>query len=445
MDAWNRLCSWGLAMTLATSQACVAEPLYEQIPAFHAYIIGDVAGHVTLEHQPLANAVPASALKAVTALLAYKVLGPDYTFNTTLWVTKNAGKIQDAVLKGSGDPTLTSADLEQLLAPLKGQTLPGILYVDMSAYQLPEYSTNIMRYDLGCFDARPHTAFNVDGNLFNLQVCETSAGISATDECGQTHLVNVILHEGPTNLATLWTLDGLKVRGKLNKQEPTALHPVAPERQGPYLTQKIQAVLKKLEITATVRLTKEAETLPPCQELVNTHCSAPLKEFLPPALKISDNFVFEALYLRMIHDHALQPITDWHEGDPVIKALVKTHFNVDLSQALIVDGSGLSRHNQLSARAFYDLLCQGAHIPEFVTALAKPGEALSSLVTRTDLPPQVRAKTGYMLGIIALCGYTVDDQGRPTQAFAVISNNVPGSPAVMRTIHDQFLKEHLGR
>ncbi len=445
MDMWNRFYAASVAMTLATSPACVAEPLYEQIHAFHAYIMGDVAGHVTLEHHALANVVPASALKAVTALLAYKVLGPDFTFTTTLSVTKSGGKVQDAILKGSGDPTLTSQDLEQLLTPLKGKTLPGTLYVDMSAYQLPEYSTNIMRYDLGCFDARPHTAFNLDGNLFNLHITQAGLCVKATDDLGQEHLSAITLHEGATNIATLWTLDGLKVLGKLNKTELTALHPVAPERLEPYLTQKIQAVLKKLQITATLRLTKDAKILPTGQELLGTHHSAPLKAFLPPALKISDNFVFEALYLRMIHDHASAPITDWHEGDSVIKALAKTHFQVDLGPALIVDGSGLSRHNQLSARAFYDLLCAGANIPEFVASLAKPGEALSSLATRTDLPPHIRAKTGYMLGIVALCGYSVDDQEHPTQAFMVVANHVPGSPAEMRKVHDAFVKEHLGR
>ena len=443
MGAWRFLSAVSFALVLANPQVCTAEPLYEAIPAFHAYLIGDVKGHVIAENQSLANGVPGSALKVVTALLAYQALGADYTFKTTLSLTHRAGTMRDGVLRGSGDPTLTSQDLEKLFEPLKGQSFPGTLYVDLSPYQLPEYSTNIMGYDLGSFDARPLSALNVDGNLFNLRLTATRGKVQAIDDFGKKPLVQVTLHEGPTQLASLWSPEGLKIMGKMNAQEASALRPVAPHRQAPYLTEKLKAVLKKLHIKATVKLTKDPQPLPSGQVLFATHESRPLKEFLPPALKRSDNFIFEALYLRMIHDHTLTPLRDWHEGGPVIKELAKKYFQVNLEQALLVDGSGISHHNQLSPRAFYELLRAGASIPEFVAALPYPGEPLSTLKNRKELPAHLRAKTGSLLGVVTLCGYGVNDQGTPTHAFTLMSNHASGAPALLYHAQETLLKKYL--
>ena len=67
--------------------------------------------------------IPASNMKLFSDAAALLALGPNYQFITEL--STNATRLEQGVLKGSiylylpGDPSLTSADLAKLLAPLK--------------------------------------------------------------------------------------------------------------------------------------------------------------------------------------------------------------------------------------------------------------------------------------------------------------------------------------
>ena len=84
--------------------------------------------------------VPASTLKLVTAAAALYYLGPEYQFKTQLFVD---GTITDGVLQGnlylklSGDPSLVTRDLEQLVLEIKKQgikTITGTVALDTSAF-----------------------------------------------------------------------------------------------------------------------------------------------------------------------------------------------------------------------------------------------------------------------------------------------------------------------
>ena len=436
------LCFLGVLTSMKSFTCSASDSLYEKIPAFHAYILGNTEGQVNTTHQSEATFTPASTLKTVTALLAYKVLGEAFSYTTTVSITQKEGQTHDAILTGSGDPTLTSEDLEKLLTPLKGQKLTGVFYVDISAYALPEYSTNIMSYDLGCYDCRPFGAVNVDGNLFNVSIKVQGEKITLSNDFGVTCHSHLTLSDEPSSITTVWRNGELHLYGHMDKKEKKPrLHSVAPALLTPYLEQKIKSVLKKLNISAPVIYTKDTKRLPTDRKVINTHTSRPLHEFLPPAFKISDNFVFDALYLTLIHQGDNKP-EDWHEGDPILKSFIKEHFDLDMAQALIVDGSGLSRHNQVSPNQLYALLCKGSHIPDFVSAFPAPGEINSSLANR-DLPPHIRAKTGFFMGTVTLCGYGVSQIGKPKQAFVIFTNNAPSPAAPVRKLHEQFLKEHM--
>ncbi len=80
--------------------------------------------------------VPASVQKIFTAAAALSILGPEYRFETKLYTQKEikAGVLNgDLFLKGVGDPSLTSADLQDLafqLARTGVKVIKGDLAID---------------------------------------------------------------------------------------------------------------------------------------------------------------------------------------------------------------------------------------------------------------------------------------------------------------------------
>ena len=72
---------------------------------------------------------PASTLKVITSLYALEHLGAGYRFPTRLVATGPVagGKVQgDLILAGGGDPTLTTDDLGDMAAALKGRGVAGV-------------------------------------------------------------------------------------------------------------------------------------------------------------------------------------------------------------------------------------------------------------------------------------------------------------------------------
>jgi D-alanyl-D-alanine carboxypeptidase/D-alanyl-D-alanine-endopeptidase (penicillin-binding protein 4) len=72
---------------------------------------------------------PASVTKALTALYALDVLGPDHRFDTVLAATGGVanGEVQgDLILIGGGDPTMTSDTLADMAAALKEAGVIGV-------------------------------------------------------------------------------------------------------------------------------------------------------------------------------------------------------------------------------------------------------------------------------------------------------------------------------
>ncbi|MEM9967593.1 MAG: D-alanyl-D-alanine carboxypeptidase/D-alanyl-D-alanine-endopeptidase [Pseudomonadota bacterium] len=72
---------------------------------------------------------PASVTKAITALYALDVLGPEHRFETQLFATGNIrnGQVEgDLILAGGGDPTLDTNGLAELASKLKSSGIVGV-------------------------------------------------------------------------------------------------------------------------------------------------------------------------------------------------------------------------------------------------------------------------------------------------------------------------------
>ncbi|AVP87049.1 D-alanyl-D-alanine carboxypeptidase [Candidatus Phycorickettsia trachydisci] len=398
--------------------------LYNQKPAFYSYIIGYTKGNrITTEHASKVYATPASCQKVITALVALKELGPDYRYKTRLFSSNN-----DIVIVFSGDPTLTTNDLALLLAPLENKQIKGKIILDASVFQASPYSPHMMIDDIGKKYAPPVWSINIDHNLINFKVVPSTVfNPLIVSDAKYKIISNITSSDKASSVKSSWNQGRFYLKGNININEVHKFQ-VAPEQIQPFIIQKIQKLLDGLGIKGKIQISTKTFNY---GKLINQIDSEPLVEILKPALKQSDNLVFDSLYLTMLR------INQWQDGDSAIKKLIKKHYNLDFKDSTILDGSGLSRYNQVQPYQLFELLKRGYQVPDFIDLLPYPGEEQSTLARRLNLPADLKAKTGNMKGLSCLCGYS------KSKTFVIMTNSFAPPSNDMFGVIDNFLSLRL--
>jgi D-alanyl-D-alanine carboxypeptidase/D-alanyl-D-alanine-endopeptidase (penicillin-binding protein 4) len=334
-------------------------------------------------HEALAL-VPASNQKLAVAFAALSVLGPEHRFDTTVY---GEGELVgrtwkgDLVLKGFGDPTLTHGDLRSLAYQVRAE---GIRRV-----------TGAVEADESYFDSR---------------------------RTGPAWKSYYYLDESPA-LSAL-TVDRAHFRGWLTR-EPA----LSAGRQ-------FRLALRSVGITVG-RPAHLGVTDPLAEQLASTE-SAPLSQIVRFMNQESDNFTAELL-LKQLGAVDEASGTSAAGARAVRRALREAA--IPLAGVRIVDGSGLSPQNRLTAAALIGILVAAWHDPvirpPFVQSLAVAG-VNGTLEDRLRAPPArgvVRAKTGTTSESSALSGYV-----RGRFAFAVLQNGRPVSHYWARRAQDRFAR-----
>lgn len=417
--------------------------LYNKKSAFYSYILGDVQGNrVNAEYEADAYVVPASCQKTIFALLAYKMFGADYRYETKLYVTKKDSNIHDVVISFVGDPTLKSADLSWLLKSVSGVTITGKILLDVSAFKISPYSSNIAADDIGTEYAQPAFSANIDHNLITVKVRpskKTGRSAIITNDSGYPMDSSVTTTWRPSSIRLSMINNRLKISGNIRLRGAPVGLKISPPDLEYYLLCKTKSAMKRAGVKGKVAIIRDQTQLPNELILRNISESEPLGSIIPPALKKSDNWIFDNLYLKIIHSQNVN-IKDWNDGSVVVRDLIAKYFGVDTANSVFVDGSGLSRYNRLQPRKLFAILKKGYDITEFVDALPSPGEPKSTLAKRTDLSEDIKAKTGNMSGISCLCGYRVNNHPK---AFVIIANGFSFSNRSMFPIMDNFVNHNI--
>jgi D-alanyl-D-alanine carboxypeptidase/D-alanyl-D-alanine-endopeptidase (penicillin-binding protein 4) len=114
-------------------------------------LVVDPQGSIIIARNDGKKLIPASILKIFTSLVAFHYLGPDYRYKTEFFIDNNS----NLKIKGYGDPRLTSEivlEISRLLAALIGQsTVINDLIVDDSYFSqpltIPGISSSSQPYD----------------------------------------------------------------------------------------------------------------------------------------------------------------------------------------------------------------------------------------------------------------------------------------------------------
>lgn len=405
---------------------------------------------------------PASTIKLLVAAAALDTLGPQYRFRTTVahdgeW-SLNGELHGNLILKGYGDPTLTTETLAGWAATLAERGLravTGDVLLDVSFFgEGSGTAVQGWRFD----DPQPSVgALSVNHNQIRLSVtpgAATSAPAVIQVEPTLPALVvrNLVVTAEAGNRATLkWRAGedgGLTVEGRIPLGARAVQKQATAQSPALYVGELFGQLLARHGVAFGETTQVRSATMPDGAQPLIEGRSEPLRRVLPDMLKRSDNFISEQM-LR-----ALGGETFGHgDGETGRQAVARFLENAGLSALpyVLCDGCGLRLDNELSAELLVGLLVfmhDHPHGPVFRDALAVAGVdgTLARRLRDTAAHRQVRAKTGSLLGASALAGYITPPDGR-TLAFAILMNG-PAAHGwswvdAMRRLQDDIVLEML--
>lgn len=391
--------------------------------------------------------IPASNMKLFSDAAALMVLGPDYRFRNKL--STNASQLQQGILKGSlylhlsGDPSFSHDRLADLIAGLKAwgiKHIQGNVYIDSSHAVANPYPPGWMVSDLVYSYGAPAAPLMIDTNRLLVTVNPADkAGdpaIVETDDASSSIVLNNQVKTKPTaaHCGVDFSMDKenhLTVRGCVGVGQWAVMQKMAIRNPLAFAQGLIKRQLTDAGIVfdGHVLLGKA----PVGSLLIASENSKPISQIMADTLKPSDNLYADSLYLHAAEKLNGSPV-DWSKAQSIVKNFLQQQTGIDLSSAVLTDGSGLSRHDLLTPAQTVGLL-RFLHdrFPlsyEYIAALpvsGRDGTLQKRFKKQQDL---VRAKTGTMTGVVSLSGflYTANNH---TLAFAIFINNRPGtSPSI---------------
>lgn len=431
---FRSLCLSSLLLVKPALAEINVEQLISTLPqgASAAFIAKNLdTNQIITQYQSETFMLPASTQKVFTALAAKLALDEDFRFQTALLtqgtMTQNTLN-GNLIVKFSGDPNLTSGQLFQLFSELKKQgvqQINGDLILDTSVFAGHDKASGWIWNDLTmCFNAPP-AAINIDHNCFyvnlnaNQEIGEyakvevpsaypvqvfSSAYIVKKEDAPYCQL-DVIAHDNNRYqvkgcMARLATPFGLS----FSVQDPTA-----------YGANIIQADLKKLGIKFSGKV-KEATTAQQGQILAE-HFSAPLPELLKKMMKKSDNQIADALF-RTVANQQQGRAASFSLASSVVRQLLRSKAGIRFNNSIVADGSGLSRHNQVSAATMLQALEyiakneESLHLFETFPIAGVDGtiSGRGSMISE-PLMKNIIAKTGSLKGVYNLAGFMKNAKG----------------------------------
>lgn len=157
--------------------------------------------------------------------------------------------------------------------------------------------------------------------------------------------------------------------------------------------------------------------------LLFDHQSASIDEIMRSCMMRSDNLFAEAL----LRTYGLECAND---GTTATSAQLERDYwasqGFPMEGVNIVDGSGLSRDNRLTAAFLAEVLRYMSPNVDYVSFFPLAGQegTLRRFLADTPLEGYIAMKTGSMSGIQCYAGYKLDDNYTPTHVVVIMMNNI---------------------
>ncbi|MCU0306603.1 MAG: D-alanyl-D-alanine carboxypeptidase/D-alanyl-D-alanine-endopeptidase [Thermoleophilia bacterium] len=350
-----------------------------------------------LQWRPEVARTPASTMKLVTAAGALLALGPQFRFTTRLYAGVNSVQRGDVLtgpvyLVGGGDPMLSTRAFAQAALAGRGGNLGGLV-APLRRRGIREVRGPIVA-DEGLFDSRRLGPQWKDSYRFE---CPPLSALA----------VNRNLTDG----------------GGLVGDPPTAA------------AQRLRAAMRSMGVRQSGPL--RPGDAPDTGRPLATVESPTVAEIVGVMNPASDNFLAEMLR-KDVGAYAGGAGTT--EAGSAHTASVLRERGIMGRNDRLVDGSGLSRANSLSAATLVRLLAAAVQDPVWgeplIRSMARGGEGtLRRRFLAPDVSRRVRGKTGYIDGVSSLAGVVTSRSGT-RYAFAFLMNDpdIGGAQATQNAV-----------
>lgn len=419
-------------------------------------------GETVFEYDAERNLAPASVTKLFPSAAALTLIGHDYCFKTEVLMSgefnRRKGILEgDIIIQGGGDPCLGSPYFSDHYGDVIDSWVTalreaGVVHVkgrvaaSESIYDYNPVPGGWSWADLGNYYGAGVYDINFNDNVYNIYVTGYNEGTPATIDSVSLfgrgmHIKNYLTSSGTSDRGYVYNApysNDAWISGSVPADRSITLRASMPDPPGiivRHLTERLRAAGIKVDGTPSdQRIDIRGLDITP----VVTTLSPPLSEIVKVTNHESVNLYADQLRKHLGY-HLLESGT-FAAGTEVIKSFLDS-AGCEPDRALMLDGSGLSPNNGISARLTACLLVYmhtSSDSSYFISSLPAAGESgTMKNFFRSDLfKGRVVAKTGSLSGVRAFGGYAITQSGK-TMAFTMIAN---GFTAPWRQVTDRMEK-----
>jgi D-alanyl-D-alanine carboxypeptidase/D-alanyl-D-alanine-endopeptidase (penicillin-binding protein 4) len=404
----------------------------------------------------------ASNVKIVTSAAALSLLGPEYRWRTTLSVAAAPGSpavppggeiAGDLILRGGGDPSLSTEDLAAMVSDLAAVGLKkvhGALIVDDTFFDGATVGPAYAQKNDSTASRAPSSAASLAGNVVAVTIIPAAAAgapARVTIEPSSPYFVLsgtvITAGAGPASPAVETRDEGgnrtrVVVTGRVRlDSEPRTfyrrvVHPAL------FLGQSLRQQLERRGIIIG-KPTRVGQVPAVGLRVLSTHESPPLAVVVQDLNKRSNNFMAEQVVRTLGAEIVGRPGT-WDKG---IEAVSRYLAGAGLAKGSyeMTNGSGLYDSNHFSPQQITAVLRSASRdfrmSAEFLASLAVAGTdgTIAHRMAGTLAERYVRAKTGTLASVSCLSGFA-GSPGRVPLVFSILMNDIPNA-AEARRIQDR--------
>jgi len=416
------------------------------------------SGDVVYAYQSDKPLLPASVMKLVTtaAALDAENLGPDYRFKTLFGysgIRKNGTIHGNLIIQGGGDPRLSTEHLWTIANRIKNSGInevTGNLVIDTHFFDDYERAPAALqaKHTQRPYDAKL-SAFSLNFNTIAVHVQPGNAAGDPVKAWLDPSVPHIHLRNNAKTVqkikrgrrSTLWAhrtetesgqveieLKGLLLLRKKLLNNWSSLIPeitiyINIDNPTYYAAETFRALLLKSGVKIN------GETLivstPINANKLYEHWSDNLSLILKDLNAYSNNLTAEQIVKTIAAKRYGSPGTH-AEGIRLVSEFLRRH-HINTDGVVIVDGSGLSRKNQMTTSTISDLLVKMYRRfdigPDFLASLRVIGKKVNpKRLKKSPARGKVRGKTGTLKGVSTLGGYVASSKGN-IFAFAFFLNN----------------------
>jgi D-alanyl-D-alanine carboxypeptidase/D-alanyl-D-alanine-endopeptidase (penicillin-binding protein 4) len=422
--------------------------------------------------------IPASNQKILTALASLARFGPAHRFTTRVWSRPEPGtrgRVEGLLLEGGGDPVMNSEDWWRVASDLKGEGLrlvAGDLRVDDSLFESPGWHPSWGRISARAYHA-PVGALTANYGTFFVSIWpNTRPGVSArvavdppvdylrihnrAKTASASAQPKLIVDRARGRREDGFADEVVRVDGAARLGDGVDRFPRSVLDPGLYAGSLLvhQLAAHGVDVEGAVRRSERgSEEGDESLVLLLERPGRTLAEVVQLCMKYSNNAIAESLVKSLgAWDGAASggdPLQQggWSGGVKALRGALAAQ-GVELGEARIVDGSGLSLQNRISPRMLVEVLRVGSQSfrfgPEFVASFPI-AELDGTLEKRLEGGRgRVRAKTGLLsdADVTALSGYAERNDGERL-VFSILVNGHSGSSSAAMEAVDALARNLL--